>query len=55
MAGASPHPAAKGGKKALDAKDDAIQKAGKVGLWSKADAQTYFTNVQITPGNKGKR
>jgi hypothetical protein len=26
----------------LEAKDDAITKAGKVGLWSKADAQTHF-------------
>jgi hypothetical protein len=30
------------GKKYLDAKDDAIQKAGKVGLWTKADAQSHF-------------
>ncbi len=30
------------GKKYLDVKDDAIVKAGKVGLWTKADAQTHF-------------
>src|SRR6516165_7902893 len=30
------------GKKQLEARDDTFQKAGKVGLWSKADAQTYF-------------
>jgi hypothetical protein len=30
------------GKKYLDTKDDAIQKAGKVGLWTKADAQSHF-------------
>jgi hypothetical protein len=30
------------GKKYLEATDDAIAKAGKAGLWSKADAQTHF-------------
>src|SRR6185437_1784162 len=30
------------GKKYLDAKDDTFTKAGKIGLWTKADAQTYF-------------
>ena len=30
------------GKKYLDLKDDSITKAGKVGLWTKADAQTHF-------------
>jgi hypothetical protein len=30
------------GKKVLDVRDDTFQGAGKVGLWSKADAQTYF-------------
>jgi hypothetical protein len=34
------------GKKYLDVKDDAITKAGKVGLWTKADAQTRFDNFQ---------
>jgi hypothetical protein len=29
-------------KKYLEAKDSTFTKAGKVGLWSKADAQTYF-------------
>jgi Domain of Unknown Function (DUF1080) len=29
-------------KKYLEAKDSTFDKAGKVGLWSKADAQTYF-------------
>jgi len=37
-----------GGKKSLDAKDDTIQKAGKVGLWTKADAQTSFDQFIIT-------
>lgn len=35
------------GKKLLTAKDDAITKPGKVGLWTKADAQTRFDNVQV--------
>ena len=30
------------GKKYLEVKDDSIKDAGKVGLWTKADAQTYF-------------
>jgi hypothetical protein len=30
------------GTKYLEAKDDAIKDAGKVGLWTKADAQTHF-------------
>ncbi len=34
-------------KKHLSAKDDTFTKAGKVGLWTKADAQTYFDNFQI--------
>ncbi|MCI0705242.1 MAG: DUF1080 domain-containing protein [Planctomycetia bacterium] len=34
------------GKKYLDAKDDTFPKAGKVGLWTKADAQTSFDNFQ---------
>jgi hypothetical protein len=35
------------GKKELDVKDNAIQKAGKVGLWTKADAQTYFDQFRV--------
>jgi 3-keto-disaccharide hydrolase len=30
------------GRKYVEAKDDTFTKAGKVGLWTKADAQTYF-------------
>ena len=30
------------GKLHLDVKDDAFKNAGKVGLWTKANAQTYF-------------
>lgn len=33
-------------KKYLDAKDDTFTKAGKVGLWTKADAQTSFDNFR---------
>jgi hypothetical protein len=36
------------GKKYLDVKDDAITMAGKVGLWTKADAQTYFDDFRIS-------
>jgi uncharacterized protein YfiM (DUF2279 family) len=35
------------GKKLLEAKDSAIQKPGKVGLWTKADAQSHFDNLEI--------
>jgi hypothetical protein len=35
------------GKKYLDAKDDTFTKAGKVGLWTKADAQTSFDNFRV--------
>jgi hypothetical protein len=36
------------GKKYLEAKDDTYTKAGKIGVWTKADAQTYFDNLQVT-------
>jgi hypothetical protein len=35
------------GEKMLDAKDDTFQKAGKIGVWSKADAQTYFDDLKV--------
>jgi len=35
------------GKKYLEATDDAFTKAGKVGLWTKADAQTSFDNFTV--------
>jgi hypothetical protein len=35
------------GKKILEAKDDTIAKPGKVGLWTKADAQTYFDDFKV--------
>jgi hypothetical protein len=36
------------GKKYLDVKDDSIKDAGKVGLWSKADAQTHFDDFKVS-------
>jgi len=40
------------GKKYLDVKDDSIDKAGKVGLWTKADAQTYFDQFTVKERTK---
>lgn len=37
------------GKQLLDATDDAIRKAGQVGLWTKADALTNFDALEVTP------
>jgi len=36
------------GKKYLDVKDDSIAAAGKVGLWTKADAQTSFDQFRVS-------
>jgi hypothetical protein len=36
------------GKELLKAKDDTFQKAGKVGLWTKSDAQTAFDNFGVS-------
>jgi hypothetical protein len=36
------------GKKYLEVKDDTFTKAGKVGLWTKADAQTRFDDLKIS-------
>jgi hypothetical protein len=35
------------GKKYLEAKDDTFPKAGKMGLWTKSDAQTYFDDFKV--------
>jgi hypothetical protein len=35
------------GRKLLEAKDSAIQNPGKVGLWTKADAQSHFDNLEV--------
>ncbi len=42
------------GKKILSFKDQTIDQAGQVGLWTKADAQTYFDSftVQAVTGKK---
>ena len=36
------------GKKYLHARDDTFEAAGKIGLWSKADAQTYFAELRAS-------
>jgi hypothetical protein len=36
------------GNKLLDTKDDTFEKAGKVGLWTKSDAQTCFDDFTVT-------
>ena len=36
------------GEKYLDARDNTFPDAGKVGLWTKADAQTYFDELKIS-------
>jgi hypothetical protein len=35
------------GKKLLDARDTTFAKAGKIGLWTKADAQSHFDEFQV--------
>ena len=40
------------GKKQLEAKDDAFGNAGKVGLWTKADAQTFFDDFEAKEPTK---
>ena len=40
------------GKKHLTATDSAIKKAGRVGLWTKADAVTAFAGLKIASGTK---
>lgn len=39
------------GKKLLDVKDDEFKEAGMVGLWTKADASSYFDDLAVSkPG-----
>ena len=38
-------------KKHLDAKDDTFKDAGRVGLWTKADAQTQFDDLKASDAN----
>ena|SRR5437762_4477675 len=37
------------GSKMIETTDDTFSKAGRVGLWSKADAQSYFDDLTIDP------
>jgi hypothetical protein len=36
------------GEKHLDVKDSSITEAGKVGLWTKADAQSHFDEFKVS-------
>lgn len=40
------------GTKYLEATDDTFPDAGRVGLWTKADAQTHFDQLRIAPAGK---
>jgi hypothetical protein len=40
------------GKKHLEVEDDAFGTTGAVGLWTKADAQTYFDEFRVRGLNK---
>jgi hypothetical protein len=35
------------GQKHLDAKDSTFKEGGKIGLWSKSDAQSYFDDLEV--------
>jgi hypothetical protein len=35
------------GKKYLDVHDSTVPEAGKIGLWSKADAQSHFDDLVL--------
>jgi hypothetical protein len=37
------------GKQVLDVKDTTFAKAGKVGVWTKADSVTYFDDLAVEP------
>ncbi len=43
------------GLKFLDVHDSTFKKAGKIGLWTKADAYTYFDNVKISKIQQEKK
>jgi hypothetical protein len=36
------------GQKHLEVEDATFQGAGKIGLWSKADAQSYFDDLTVS-------
>jgi hypothetical protein len=35
------------GKKVLEVRDSTFQESGKIGLWTKADAQSYFDDLKV--------
>jgi hypothetical protein len=37
-----------GGEKLYDVEDETFKEAGKIGLWTKADAVTYFDDLKAT-------
>jgi hypothetical protein len=37
------------GKQHLEAKDGTFAEAGRIGLWTKADAQTHFDDLKVAP------
>jgi len=39
------------GQKYLEVKDSSFREAGKIGLWTKADAQTHFDDLKVTGFN----
>ena len=39
------------GKKLIETTDDTFKSAGLIGLWTKADAITYFDDLKIKPSN----
>ena len=43
------------GKKYLDVLDDSFQGSGRVGLWTKADAQTHFDDFRVRLAQRGLR
>jgi hypothetical protein len=42
------------GKKIFDVADDAFGSAGLIGLWTKADAYTYFDQIHAGPAERNK-
>jgi len=42
------------GKRYLDVKDSTFPDGGRIGLWTKSDAQTHFDNLEAGPAGVGK-
>jgi hypothetical protein len=42
------------GKKYLDVKDPTFAEGGRIGLWTKSDAQSHFDEVKAEPAGQGK-